>query len=229
MCAHGIGGHPGAAIEHAARLQERGLFAEVHACAYRGTPGLAETLAAVRAPNICLAPLLMAEGFTLRMMLRKLGQRDRNRLAVCRPIGTHPGLAEVMADMAQGACAIQDWTPRETALLVVGHGTVRHPDSGLTARRHATDIAATKRFREVAVAFLDERPGIDEALAGLTSSRCVVVGLFIDRGEHGEADIPRALATGDHPAIYAGPVGSDPRVTDLLLDQVRRALSPLAA
>jgi sirohydrochlorin cobaltochelatase len=229
LCTHGIRGHPGAAIEHAARLQERSLFAEVHACAYRGTPGLAETLATSRARNICLAPLLMAEGFTLRMMLRKVGQHDQSRLAVCRPIGAHPKLAEVMADMAQGACAAQDWTPRETALLVVGHGTVRHPDSGLTARRHAAHIAATKTFREVAVAFLDEPPGIDEALAGLTSSRCVVVGLFIDRGEHGEADIPRTLAAGVHPAIYAGPVGSDPRITDLLLDQVRRVLSPLAA
>jgi sirohydrochlorin cobaltochelatase len=219
LCAHGIQGHPGAATEHAARLRARGLFAEVHGCAHRGTPGLAETLAAVRAPRICLAPLLMAEGFTLRKMLGEV--RHGPEIAVCRPIGTHPGIADVMADMGRATCCAKRWPTRETALLVVGHGTVRHPDSGVTARRDAARIAASEEFCDVAVAFLDEPPGVGEVLVGLEASRCVAVGLFIDRGEHGENDIPRLLAANGHGVVYAGPVGSDPRMTDLLLQQVQ--------
>jgi sirohydrochlorin cobaltochelatase len=150
-------------------------------------------------------------------MLGKVGPD----VAVCRPIGTHPGLAEVMADMARAACEVQGWATQETALLVVGHGTVRHPDSGVTARRHAARIAASEEFCDVAVAFLDEPPGVGEVLMGLEASRCVAVGLFIDRGEHGENDIPRLLAANGHGVVYAGPVGSDPRMTDLLLQQVQ--------
>jgi sirohydrochlorin cobaltochelatase len=219
LCAHGIEGHPGAATEHAERLRARGLFAEVHGCAHRGRPGLAETLAAVRARRIWLAPLLMAEGLTLRKMLDKVAHHPE--IAVCRPIGTHPGVADVMADMARAACSSKSWATRETALLVVGHGTVRHPDSGVTARGHASRIAASEEFCDVAVAFLDEPPGVGEVLARLETSRCVAVGLFIDRGEHGENDIPRLLAVSGHEAVYAGPVGSDPRMTDLLLQQVQ--------
>jgi sirohydrochlorin cobaltochelatase len=219
LCAHGIQGHPGAASEHAERLRQRGLFAEVHGCAHRGTPGLAQTLAAVRASRVCLAPLLMAEGFTLRKMLDQVVHGPD--IVVCQPVGTHPGLADAIADMARAACTAKGWATRDTALLVVGHGTVRHPDSGATARRHAARIAASDDFGEVAVGFLDEPPGVGEALARLAAPRCVVVGLFIDRGEHGENDIPRLLAVGGHEAVYAGPVGSDPRLTDLLLQQVQ--------
>lgn len=218
LCAHGIQGHPGAATEHAERLRALGLFTEVHGCAHRGRPGLAETLAAVRARRIWLAPLLMAEGFTLRKMLDKVGHDPD--VAVCRPIGTHPGIADVMADMARSACSSKGWETRETALLVVGHGTVRHPDSGVTARGHASRIATNDDFCEVVVAFLDEPPGVTEVLARIAASHCVVVGLFIDRGEHGENDVPRLLAASDHDAIYAGPVGADPRIPDLLLNQV---------
>lgn len=219
LCAHGIQGHPGAAMEHAERLRQHGLFAEVHGCAHRGAPGLSETLSAVHAPRVCLAPLLMAEGFTLRKMLDQVVLGPD--IAVCQPVGTHPGLADVIADMARAACKPKGWATRQTALLVVGHGTVRHPDSSVTARRHAARIAASDDFREVAVAFLDEPPGVGAVLARLEARHRVVVGLFIDRGEHGENDIPRLLAACDHDAVYAGPVGSDPRMTDLLLQQVQ--------
>ena len=52
-----------------------------------------------------------------------------------------------------------------------------------------------------------------------------MVGLFIDRGEHGEEDIPAILAEADPEAVYTGPIGADARVTDLLLDQINCALS----
>jgi sirohydrochlorin cobaltochelatase len=226
LCAHGIRGGVGGASEHAARITTRGVFAEVHACALKGKPGLREVVAAVRAREVVFAPLLMAEGYTLQAMLRKLeGATDPPRpITVCRPIGVHPRLADMIASRARALCATRGWRPADAALLIVGHGTERHPDSGATARRHAAQIAARELFAEVAIGFLDERPLVPEALDALRSPQCVAVGLFVDAGEHGEEDIPALLAPAGERAIYAGPIGPDPLVTELILDQAYAAL-----
>jgi sirohydrochlorin ferrochelatase len=226
LCAHGIRGGVGGAAEHAARIAARRVFAEVHACALKGVPGLTEVVAAVRAPEVVFTPLLMAEGYTLQAMLRKLGGAiDRpRRLTVCRPIGVHPRLADMIASRAGALCAAKGWQPADTALLIVGHGTERHPDSGVTARRHAAQIADREIYAEVATAFLDERPRVPEALRALSAPTCVAVGLFVDAGEHGEEDIPALLAPAGERAVYAGPIGPDPLITELILDQAYAAL-----
>ena len=226
LCAHGIRGGVGGAAEHAARIAERRLFAEVRACALKGQPGLREVVAAVRAPEIVFAPLLMAEGYTLQAMLRKLegATGPLTGLTVCRPIGVHPRLADMIASKARALCATRGWHPVDTALLIVGHGTERHPDSGATARRHAAQIAARGIFAEVANGFLDERPHVPEALRAIRAPQCVAVGLFVDAGEHGDEDIPALLAPAGDRAAYAGPIGPDPLVTQLILDQAYAAL-----
>ena len=52
-----------------------------------------------------------------------------------------------------------------------------------------------------------------------------MVGLFIDRGEHGEEDIPDILEKTDPEATYTGPIGTDPHVTALLLEQIEAVLA----
>ena len=52
-----------------------------------------------------------------------------------------------------------------------------------------------------------------------SGTQCVVVGLFVDAGEHGEEDIPALLAPAGERAVYAARIGPDPLVTELLLDQ----------
>lgn len=226
LCAHGIRGGVGAAAEHAERIAARGLFAEVHACALKGAPRLSEVVAAVKAPEILFAPLLMAEGYTLEAMLRKLAGASAHgvRVTVCRPIGVHPRLADMIAAKALALCAARAWRPADTALLIVGHGTERHPDSGATARGHAAQISMQRIFAEVAVGFLDEEPRVPEATDALRVAHCVAVGLFVDAGEHGEEDIPALLAPAGERAVYVGPIGPDPLVTELILDQAYAAL-----
>ena len=225
--AHGIRGGVGGADQHARRIAARRLFAEVHACALKGRPSLNEVVAAVHAPDLVFAPLLMAEGYTLQTMLRKLQRAlDRpRRVTVCRPIGVHPRLAEMIATKARALCAKKAWRPAETALLIVGHGTERHPDSGTTTHQHAEQIAAQGIFAEVATGFLDEHPRVPEALDALRAPHCVAVGFFVDAGEHGEEDIPALLAPAGERAVYAGPIGPDPLVTEQILDQAHAALA----
>lgn len=226
LCAHGIRGGVGSAGAHAERIARRDLLAEVHACAHKGAPGLVETVAALRAPETVLAPLLMAEGHTLRAMQRKLGRaaKPSGRIVWCRPVGSHPRLSDLMAAKASSSCLDKGWRAKETALLIVGHGTERHPDSGGTALAHAARIAAQGTFAEVAVGFLDEPPHLPEALGRLRAERCVAIGLFVDAGEHGEEDVPALLAPAGDRAVYAGPIGPDPLVSDLILDQVQAVL-----
>jgi sirohydrochlorin cobaltochelatase len=177
------------------------------------------TLAEVGAERVYLVPMLMAEGYTLRAMLRRLeGGRE---LSVCRPVGANPRLAELIGRKAQAARIAQGWAAEDTALLLVGHGTERHAASGATTRRHAAELAARGGFAEAAVAFLDQAPTIAAAVARLSAPRCVAVGLFLDRGEHGEQDIPRLLATTGHQTVYAGPIGTDPEIATLIIEQVR--------
>jgi sirohydrochlorin cobaltochelatase len=226
LCAHGIRGGVGSAADHAERIAGRGLLAEVRACALKGAPGLAEVVAAIGAPELVFMPLLMAEGYTLDAMRTKLRTAAHlsTRVTLCRPVGVHPRLADAMTAKALELCAGRAWRPADTAFLMVGHGTERHPDSGGTAFRHAAQIAAQGIFAEVAVSFLDEPPRVPEALKRLRAERCVAIGLFVDAGEHGEEDVPELLAPAGDRAVYAGPIGPDPLVTDLILDQVIASL-----
>ena len=225
LCGHGSHGGVGSAGEHAAAIRRLGRFAEVRACCLKGTPELGATIESLEAqPRILLVPMLMAEGYTLRTLhrrLEQLGAGVRARLSVAAPVGSHPRLGWMIAARARDACASRRWRPGETGLLVVGHGTRRDPKSGATARQHAQQIRAGGWFAEVALAFLDEEPSVIAALAGSARARWVVVGLFADRGEHGESDIPVMLASTGRGTLYAGPIGAEPRMVDLILDQVR--------
>lgn len=223
LCAHGIWGGPGSALDHARAIERRGLFAEVHACAHKGRPNLIETVERVNSPTTYLLPLLMAEAYTLRAMLRKLQglSAPPGSLRICRPFGAHSRFAEMIARRGEAVCARRGFDPAETALLIAGHGTLRDTDSAVTAHAHAAAIRGKSFFAEVAVAFLDEPPTIPETLGRLRSRQCAVVGLFVDRGEHGEEDVPELLAPFGGRAAYAGPVGVEPTVVDLILDQVR--------
>lgn len=231
LCTHGIRGGIGAAAAHADRLRELGLFAEVHACAHKGEPRLLDTLAKVSARTVLLAPLLMAEAYTLRAMLHRLdgATRPEQTVLVCRPIGAHPRLVDVIAARGEARCAGRGWRPEDTALLLVAHGTERHPDSAATTRQHAAQIATRGRFAQVAVAFLDQAPRVPDALGMITAPQCVAVGLFVDQGEHGEEDVPALLAFAGERAVYAGPIGADPLITELILDQARAASTAVIA
>ena len=120
-------------------------------------------------------------------------------------------------------CAARGWAPGETGLLLVGHGTRRDPNSSGTACGHAGRVRGAGGFARVAVGFLDQDPSVAAALTAMEPERVVAVGLFLDRGEHGEEDIPALLREADREAIYSGPIGVDPMVPVLILDLVRAA------
>ncbi|NJO37719.1 MAG: hypothetical protein HC871_08985, partial [Rhizobiales bacterium] len=214
-----------------ARLAVCGRFADVRVACLKGTPSLDEVFADLAGRDVILAPLLMADGYTLKAMRRKLEPiaPTLRSLAVAPPLGLHPGLADLIVETAADACHISGWPLADTDLLIAAHGTRRDPNSGSTAFDHVEAIHRRKIFAAVRTGFLDQTPTLAEVTAAGRARHHIAVGLFIDRGEHGEEDIPEILAGTDPDAIYTGPVGTDPRTTALLLDQIDRVLAEAPA
>jgi sirohydrochlorin ferrochelatase len=226
ICVHGIHGGLGSAARHVAAIAGLGRFSEVRLCCLNGQPALGDVLGRMRAETIYLVPLLMAEGYTLAERLRPALAGlpdDGKRVVVCRALGANPRLADVISEIARRTCRTRGWSPRETGIIVVGHGTPRCPNSGDTAIGHARRIARRGAFAEVGVAFLDQPPNFRDALAGIESRHVVVVGLFADRGAHGERDLLRLVSESGRDAAYAGPLGVSPEITEIILDQVEDA------
>ena len=231
LCAHGIAGGPGAAARHAAAIARRGLFAEVRACALRGRPTPAEAIGAMAGAELHIVPFLMADGHLMRQVLpRALAELGGGRRIVLhRPVGDDPRLAALLEAKARTACARRGWRAADTALLLIGHGTPRAARSRASAEAQAARIAAAGRFALCEAAFLKDAPGVPETLARLDGRRCVAVGLFAEAGPHGSDDVRRLLAAAGDAVVYAGPVGPDPRMAEVILDHLRTAGALVAA
>jgi len=220
LCAHGTRGAAGAVSTHAAALAERGVFRTVQGGALYGTPKIDCVLCGLDAPRAVLVPFMMAAGYTLDTLRTRLAAHPwGERVHLADPVGVRAEMPGMVAEMGENAAAGAGWRARDVALLVVGHGTRKHSASGATARATAERIAVTGRFAEVATAFLDEPPAVAEAVAALRAPACVAVGFFTDAGDHGREDVPALLAETGVPHVYAGPLGPDPRMADLLLKQ----------
>jgi sirohydrochlorin cobaltochelatase len=203
-----------------------GLFGQVRACCLKGRPRPAQAIARMDPRQIIVFPLFMAEGYAtatlLPQELARIGP-GAERITLCRPLGSHPGLADLMVRMARRTCRERGWPVGETALVVMGHGTARAAGAGETALGHARRIAGSGAFPEAAAAFLDQPPSLEATLSRLRQRHRVVVGLFADQGGHGREDVPRLLARHPGTAAYAGPVGAHPEIPALIVDHIRTA------
>ena len=225
LCAHGVRGEAGVAHAHARAIAALDVFAEVKACALHGEPRLEDVLAGITAKRTYLVPLLMAEGRTSELLRARALAAAASRskpLALCRPLGSHPALSDLIAAVAQRTCRARDWAPSKTGLVLIGHGTPRHARSRHSLWRHGARIAETQDFAEVRRAFLDDVPSVPEALRARTAAHTVAVGFFADAGPHGADDVQEFLVGPAREVVYAGPVGCDPGFVDLILDQVRQ-------
>ena len=225
LCAHGVRGEVGVAREHAAAIAALDCFATVEACCLHGRPSLEDGLIRTAGGLTYVVPLLMAEGYSLDALSERLaGVRalPSSEIRLCRPVGSHPGLVELILDRAQSQCRSRGWRYRESGLLLIGHGTARHANSSQSLRCHAEALAASRIFAGVSCAFLDQTPDVAEALAALDSPQIVAVGHFADAGPHGADDVAAHLAGRSPQVAYAGPVGCDPGLVSLILDRVRQ-------
>jgi sirohydrochlorin cobaltochelatase len=115
---------------------------------------------------------------------------------------------------------------RQSALILVGHGSTLNPDSSAPTFQHADEIIRRELFHEVYCAFWKEEPSLREVLRMVDSKEVYVVPNFISEGYFTETVIPRELELSgpiterDGKVIkHCEPVGNDPRMIDLLLNR----------
>ncbi len=115
-----------------------------------------------------------------------------------------------------------------SALVIVGHGSTLNPDSSAPTSDHVEAIRARGAFGEVVACFWKEEPSMREVLRMIESDDVYVVPDFISEGYFTRTVIPRELEL-DGPATsrggrtikYCEPVGSHPRMTEVLLRRAR--------
>lgn len=116
----------------------------------------------------------------------------------------------------------------ESALLLIGHGSTKNPDSSAPTREQLVALRQRGIFKEVHAGFRKEQPSIQEALSCIESRIIYIVPNFISEGYFTKNVMPRELGlTGSASKIdgriliYCKPVGSHPKVTDIILHRAR--------
>lgn len=128
---------------------------------------------------------------------------------------------------------------KNSALVLVGHGSTLNPDSATPTFQHADALRTRKLFSEVRECFWKLEPGIAGVLRGVFSKRIFVVPLFISEGYFTEQVIPRELGLcdnnrsefprvqprGDRLLYYCGPVGTHDSMTDVILGRASQIVA----
>ncbi len=253
---------------HAAELRRRVLFGQVRECFYREAPYVREIWDWTPAGEIFAIPVFMSEGYFTEVVIpRELGlpredaalsvrviRRGAQVLRYGRPVGTHPSMTGVV--LARAEEVLKSFPgglpPRleETALVIAGHGTLKHDRSREVIDRQVSAIRRLGRYAEVYAAFMEDDPRIGDCYQFARAPNLVVVPYFVSDGMHVLEDIPvllgesesevrgrleRGGAVWNNPTSrhgkrvwYTGSVGLEPLMADVILERVQElALEPV--
>ena len=235
---------------HAREIRKRGIFAEVAACFWKEEPSMRDVFRTVESHKIFVVPNFISEGyFTEKVIPRELGltgattEIDGRIVRYCPPVGSHPSMTSILLHRALGIALGTD--PKNSSLLIVGHGTSLNDNSARAAKHQVATIRSMGVFGQVEAAYMEEPPLIAEwdSLARLPT--VVAVPFFISDGLHSYQDIPVLLGIRDEvgPAAsradvflenphhlrgktlyYAHAIGTEAAIADIILDQARAAV-----
>ena len=218
-------------------IRERRLFAEVRDCYWKEQPFLSLDLVAAR--RIYVVPNFAGEGiFTRTLLPEKLGLSGPRTLigdrtvVYCRPVGSHPRLADLLHRRLLERCRDHAVDPREAAVLVIGHGS-RSAEPSRTPLEVAAKLRGLGGFAEVATAFIEQAPFVADWPRLVRSPMVFAAPLLISEGMHAREDLPPLFGLTEPsggPVTVAGRtawllpgIARDPDVVSLILDQVSAA------
>jgi uroporphyrin-III C-methyltransferase len=218
-------------------VRERRLFDEVAVAFHQGEPGFDAVLDELESEAVTVVPVMTSAGHYADVVLPAALARNRRhagiRLRQTPPVGSHPGIAPLVARRVSELLREFGLPRGETTLLVAGHGTRRHAASRDTALKLAETLLRRRVAGEVIAGFIDDDPGLLEALRARPLGPVLVLPFLIGGGTHAADDIPRAigLEPGDPPfagrvdgrvIVVDGAVGTLPGVVDVIVDLARR-------
>jgi len=222
-------------------VRERRLFAEVAVAFHQGEPGFDAVLDELEDEAVTVVPVMTSAGHYADKGLPEALARNRRhssvRLRVTPPVGSHPGIAPLVARRVGELLREYTLSRAETAVLLAGHGTPRHPASRETTLQLAETLRRRGVASEAVAGFLDDEPALDDALATIRSDAVVVIPFLIGGGTHAGEDVPRAIGLdpGDLPLVgrqgrvrivVDQAVGMLPGIVDIIVDLARRHPPP---
>lgn len=223
VCSYGSGAS--VAHDRLRTLAQTSGAVETAAATLFGSPRIEDVVADLRASPIVVVPLFMTRGVTFGVLEDRLANLTScDRIVLCPELGGHPDLAGHLAAHAGRELRGLGWCPRETSLLLIGHGSRRNGASQRSTERLADEIARRNLFADTAAAFLEQQPTIQEALATSAAERVLAVGCFAEAGRHATRDVPRRLSQCGRTTAYSGPIGACEWVESLVLDQAMEGL-----
>lgn len=129
--------------------------------------------------------------------------------------------------------AIEPSIWRHATVVLLGHGTEENAGSAGAVRLHVRWLREKRRFADVREAFWKQAPQVQDVLAELTAPVVFVVPLFMAEGYFAARVIPESLGlptpTQPSPAwprirfgpdrtlVYCAPVGTHPRLMEVVL------------
>jgi sirohydrochlorin ferrochelatase len=215
-------------LGHAERIAADLTGYHVGAGVLSGEPTLEAAMTAAAgatAGPLIIYPFFMASGFFVNVRIPErigaLGLADRCRILA--PLSAAERLPALIRDEAAQQAARLGLDPRESRLLLVGHGSKGSRASAEATMMVAACLGEMAGFRQVQTAFLEEAPFLDDAVASVTMPT-VVVGFFNGDGLHARDDVPAALENYAAPVAYTGAIGAVAGVSDIIRGEVAKAL-----
>ncbi len=218
---------------HVEALRESGQYRFVSGGVLNGEPKFESALAEAElsgAEWILVYPMFMSAGyFAAEELPRRIKAANVSVLtSVLQPLGVDQRAPLLMLESALRAAQSSGLNPAETRLLVVGHGSKQGSASADATRRAVRVIEGHSPFARIDTAFIEEAPFVADALREYQGPT-IIAGFFAGDGMHSGQDIPDAIAESGATAIYAGPVGLHPRISELIGSSVARALKSCGA
>ncbi len=246
LVAHGssrIGDNNPVAMQ-ARRLKALGIFKNVCCGFLKQAPLLADVLSEIQTEKLTVVPMLSGHGYiTDTLIPEALENLDgTHNVRLCEPLGSHSGIAGIMAKHASSIITAQNLDPEDVSILVAAHGNPGNPENATQAKDLAGRIEILTNGIPSHAVFIEEQPLISNWPAITTANNLIVLPFLIGGGLHEAADVPEMLGLDatdplfdelSHDTPFIGPLdahnrsiwccralGFEPTVSDLILDLV---------
>ncbi len=233
LAAHGSSRRPDANViinAHAATIESEKLFSNVYTVFLMGGDDFGIVAKNITARHIIIVPIMMSDGYLVDVVTQKINAELKSldrvvNIRVSDPVGTHDGIAGIVAELAENTLIRHNHLPKLSSVLLVAHGAKERPESKSGAMQHLMRVRNGQSFADVHLALLEEEPFLEDVVNNIPGP-CAVVGLFAAPGGHAINDVQKVLANCKRSDLYdAGPIGMDKRVTQIAID---RALSQIS-
>lgn len=172
---------------------------------------------------ITIYPFFMSDGWFTKVELPRRARAATDTPMLSLPaFGLDQRVPEVCARVAADALRRRRQEPKEAALVLAAHGSMKNPASANAARVIQAAIVEMDVFGSVSLGFVEEPPSITEAAMGLAGRPAVCLPLFATRGGHVTGDIPDQLAAAEFSGILLDPVGESTGIEAIVADALAR-------